>query len=87
MSFRILFVDDEFSAASEASQSRRFDCPRRCSSCGRSHATRRPIASTEAAPNACATFTYRTKRQSIRCRTSLSVQPKIDACRECKPKR
>lgn len=53
MSFRILFVDGESSAASEASQSRRFDCPRRCSSCRRSHATRPPIASTEAAPNAC----------------------------------
>lgn len=87
MSFRILFVDGESPAASEASQSRRFYRPGRCRFCRRFDASKPPVASTEAAANTSASSTRRNSRQSMRCRSSVSLLlPKIEACRECKPK-
>lgn len=87
MSFRIFFLGCESPAALEASQSRRSYRLGRCRFCRRFHAMKPPVASPEAATNTCAPSTYRTERQSMRCRSSVSVLlPKIEACRECKLK-
>lgn len=88
MSLPILFVDGEYAAASEASQSRRFYYwSRRCSFCRRLRTLWPFIDSTEAAANTSASSTRRNSRQSMRRRSSVSVLlSKIEACRECKPK-